>query len=98
MKVRPYLLALSLNLIGAVSAVAEPVNVLGLPLGGRLNISLEKTCSEVGSKSLCLLIPPTTTPDLELSGMLVVPGAEKMPKWADVGWVEARINQEGNLQ
>lgn len=91
--------ALALAHVGVATA-AEPVTVLGLPLGGKVKMPILKcpapdTDSEV--RSLCWVETPQRYKGAR-SGWARAPGESKMPKWAARGFLEPWVKDDGTLQ
>lgn len=99
MKARPLFARLLLCTARATIA-AEPVTVLGLPLGGKVKMPIRQ-CStqeiEGEPKSLCWVGPPFNYKGSR-GGALNSPGADARPKWAAYGSLNARIAKDGTIR
>lgn len=83
-----------------MAATNAPVTVLGLPLGGKLQMPIRQcSVSELGTdvRSLCWVGTPTVIKGAR-SGSLQVPGADQRPKWAAYGSYSAWIGKDGTLR
>lgn len=83
---------------GPASAV-EPVTVLGLPLGGKLQAPMRK-CKDAPPKMdapLCWIYSRIGSAGT-VSGALHVPGEDARPKWAAYAAFEGNIAKDGTLQ
>lgn len=95
------LLALATALLPAAAPVAaEPVTVLGLPLGGQ--ISPAKQCPQkrggTDYRTMCWVHSPVRLSGGTKWGMLGVPGADDRPKWAAYAMFDARVTKAGILE
>jgi hypothetical protein len=94
-----YLFASLLCAAGFASA-AEPVTVLGLPLGGKLKMPIRQcSTNELGTdvKSLCWVEKPFAYKDSRLGGV-IVPGSASRPKWAAHASFEISVKTDGTLE
>lgn len=83
----------------AATAMAEPLTVLGLPLGGRPNPPI-KICSfkEVGSETVtCFIEKPFTAGDGSKLGTLNLPDS-RLPKWAAYGNHKVSLSRGGVIE
>ncbi|WP_141828329.1 hypothetical protein [Herbaspirillum sp. SJZ107] len=99
MRALPLLAGLLLSAATATHA-AEPVTVLGLPLGGKLKMPIRQ-CSfkEVGTdaRSMCWVDAPTTYQGTK-SGIVIVPGSDKRPLWAAHATFRIDVSRDGTLE
>lgn len=99
MKAAPYLLSLLLCSAGDSNA-AEPITVLGLPLGGKITPPL-KACRDLPpgkymQQGTCWVYS-TAGPKGGRSGELHIPGADSRPAWAAYADFRADVDQNGTL-
>lgn len=94
------ILVLALLSSGLGIATAQPVTVLGLPLGGKLKMPL-KSCPalKLGAEvpAVCWKSSPHTFDKTGL-GDIRVPGADQRPRWAAHGEFNAWIANDGTLR
>lgn len=86
-------------MIGALAGAAEPVTVLGLPLGGKVKMPIPKcptNATDTEVRMLCWAGTPTVYKGAR-SGWARVPGEDQMPKWAANGIFEPWIKNDGTL-
>lgn len=94
------LLAAALLFACATASAAEPVVVLGLPLGGKLKMPIRQcSLNELGMdvKSACWVGSPNILSDGTRAGGLSVPGSDTRPKWAAYGTFDAFVGSDGTL-
>lgn len=94
------LVALAAALIGIApgGAQADPITILGLPLGGKLS-PMPKVCkfSEVASPTATCFIDKPTKYERGQYGSLNLPDAHK-PRWAMYGSVNVSLSSTGELE
>ncbi len=89
----------ALTIIAAVAsspAIAEPVQVFNLPLGGKINPSM-RVCksSEIGSSTICLLEKPSTYAGGSFAELYYP--SEQLPEWAAYGRKTIHVDKSGTL-
>jgi len=87
-------------LIGSAAA-APAVNVLGLPLGGKLPHQLKK-CRDAETltgkpASICWAGQPSSHKGAK-SGMVLIPGADSRPKWAAYAMFDLALSSAGEVE
>ncbi len=90
--------AVSLLVAAPGGVAAEPITILGLPLGGKLSPA-PKVCkySEVASPTATCFIDKPSKYDGGLYGVLNLPDAQK-PRWAMYGRLKVSISSAGELE
>lgn len=90
----------ALLLASLAASAAEPVTVLGLPLGGKLKMPIRQCkISDLGkeTKSLCWVDAPRAYKNTR-SGMVLVPGQDARPSWAANALFSIRVHTDGTLE
>lgn len=79
-------------------SVAEPVTILGLPLGGKL-APVPRVCksSELGQTAVTCFVGKPSKSELGQYGTINVPDAQ-LPKWAVYGTITVSVDPGGALQ
>jgi len=90
------LLALSTALIVIGARAAEPVSVLGFPVGGKLN-AVPKVCSKDKPKAPCWQGKPSTAGDGDLYGPVTLPSSHALPAWATSAQFYFRVQKDAKL-
>jgi hypothetical protein len=98
MRALPFFAGLLLSAPSAVIA-AEPVIVMGLPLGEKLEKPiLQCRSSKVDVRAVCQSGPTIITTTQAREVLLKVPGAERRPRWAADVDFNAWIGKDGTLR
>lgn len=90
------LLAWSASMVFIGAHAAQPVSVLGLPVGGTLN-AVPKVCSTDKPKTPCWQGKPTTAADGDLQGPVKLPGSHQLPPWAASAQFYFRVQKDAKL-
>jgi hypothetical protein len=100
MKAFRYFVAVLLFATGSAGA-ADPITVLGLPLGGKLKMPLKQCPSSLdvrNYRNLCWVGEPTIVSGGTRMGGLGVPSPDQRPKWAAYGSFDAQVAKDGTLE
>jgi len=91
---RPFLPTFALTLLASTVSAAEPVIVLGLPLGGRIKPSVQ-SCRDAAPKKKAPICWIVSNKDYEGSrfGSLYVPESATLPAWATHATFEASVDR-----
>lgn len=94
------LLPLAALALSVTATAAEPITVLGLPLGGKLKMPIKQcTLKEVtvtDAPAICWVDAPMSHKGWR-SGGIKVPKSSTRPEWAAHGTFRAYINNDGTL-
>lgn len=90
--------AVAMLIAGLGGAAADPITILGLPLGGKISPQ-PQVCkfSEVASPTAMCFIDKPAKNDNGLYGSLNLPDAQK-PRWAMYGQLKVSISATGELE
>ena len=90
--------ALALYLLANAAGAAEPVTVLGLPLGGKITPSV-KNCTSAAPKRNAPICWIVSNKDYEefTFGSLHIPESAALPAWAASATFEANVDRTGVL-
>lgn len=89
-------------LAASAAATAAPVtSVLGVPIGGKLSVQ-PKACpsapaGSVDVQAICWVSGPEKYGKWK-SGMVLIPGPDKRPKWAAYSNFDLRMTQDGTIE
>lgn len=83
----------------AAATAAEPAQVFGLPLGGKMPQTIKRCTAplEVSVPSTCWSYMPERQKDGGFSGLLRMPEST-LPKWAEFAGFELRLNSARELE
>ena len=99
MKIAVSLALISLLSTATPSRAAEPVAVLGLPLGGKLPTPVRQCKHELPKRAVTVCwIYSSKGHGGNVSGGLRVPGQDDRPAWAAYAQFEAKFTRDGTLR
>src|SRR5689334_4266154 len=99
MKIVPAI-ALMLLCSATLTQAAEPINILGLPLGAKLKTPIRQCApneQNTDVTSLCWVHKPELAASGARVGVVAVPGADRRPEWAAQKTLQVYVESDGTL-